>query len=298
MFAVKIIITLLIGDKMHILFLIIQIIINPFENFFSKQYNAKTKHFNLCLFTAATVFGSAFYFLLSIGFHVLFVKELLIYAFLFAVSFAGTALGSVLAFKYGFYATTMLIQTYSNTIPTIFGILFLHETVGLPWYCGFALTCISIYVLNSVEKEEGSFSFRWLFWLSVSFISNGIAVIVMKLQQVRFNGVYDNLFMFYAMFPLAIVLFIASIFKSKNFRFELKDALLYGIPRGSINGISNFFTMMLLGMIPTAVYFPMMNSFSLVGTCLISVIFFKEKFSNKKIIACFLGLVAGVLLNI
>lgn len=282
---------------MHILLMIIQIILAPFENFFSKQYDVKAKHFNLWLFSSATILGSAVYFLICIGFKIIFVKELIIYAFFFALCYAGTMVASVLALKEGLYATTMLIHSYSITIPTLFGVIFLHENVGILWYIGFALTCISIYILNNSGKEDGSFSFKWLFYVIVSFVCNGVAVIVLKLQQIRFGTVYDNLFMVYSMLPLIIVFLVAGVFRRKSLRYEWKQALLYGIPRGAINGVCNFLNLIILGMIPTAVYYPMSSSFSLVGTCIISVIFFREKFSKKKLVACVLGLIAGILLN-
>lgn len=282
---------------MHIILMIIQIIIGPFENFFSKQYDIKAKYFNLWLFSSATILGSAFYFMICIGFRIILVRELIIYAILFALCYAGTMLASVLALSKGPYATTMLIHSYSIIIPTLFGTVFLNETVGLLWYIGCGLTCISIFILNNAGKEEG-FSFQWLFWVIISFVCNGGAAIILKLQQIHFGSMYDNLFMVYSMLPLVFVLLVAGVWKRKNLRYEWKQALIYGIPRGAINGISNFLQLILLGMIPSAVLYPMSSSFSLVGTCLISIIFFHEKFSAKKLVACALGIASGVLLNL
>ncbi len=283
---------------MHILLMAIQIILAPFENFFSKQYDVKTKHFNLWLFSGTTILGATLYFLCSIKFEIPFVADLLPYALAFSLTYAGTMIASVLALKKGEYGPTMLIHSYSTIPPALFGIVFLHEKVSFFWYIGFVLTLISIYLINNDGKAKGSFSFIWLFWVIVSFACNALAVIVLKLAQVHFDGVYNNLLMVYAMLPLSIVLLLVGVLRGKKRGMEIVDACKYGLPRGAISGITNFLGLILIGMIPASMLYPMSSAFGIVGTYLISVLIFREKLTKKGVLACMFGIVATACLNL
>ena len=177
---------------MHILLMTIQLILSPFENFFSKQYDNKTKHFNLWLFSGITILGAAVYFLCILKFQIPYVPELVPYAIGFSSMYALTMVSSVLALKKGAYGPTMLIHSYSVIPPALFGIFFLEESVSVFWCIGFVLTLISMYLINSDEKGTGAIKFLWLFWVILSFIGNAVAVIVLKLTQMRFDGEMNN----------------------------------------------------------------------------------------------------------
>lgn len=282
---------------MGIIILICVVVASTAANFFSKQYGEKTKSFNLWLFSAMTMLGGFFFFLLQSGFQIRFVKEIIPTTIIFTVGYAATMAGSVLAFKKGPFSITSLIHSYSILPPVVFYIVVLNEKISAIAYVGIALVFISILFLREKDKG-GTFSWTWLFWLTVSFVGNSICAIMMKMQQVLFDGVYKNEMMIYALIMLMILFFILGIVPKGNFKKEMASAALYGIPRGAVNGLSTLMSLLLIEMLPAAICTPLMAGGDIVAAFVISIAYYREKLSKAQLFGYLLGCISVVLLNL
>ena len=71
-----------------------------------------------------------------------------------------------------------------------------------------------------------------------------------------------------------------------------------GILCGAFNGMVNLFVMILSGLMPVSLMFPIISAGGIVATFIISQVFYKEKLSKLQLIGFVLGTISVVLLNI
>jgi len=190
----------------------------------------------------------------------------------------------------------MLIHSYSLFPPVLFYLIVLKEKISIFSYFGIGLLLLSLLFLRE-KKKEGSFSWEWLLWVVISFAGNSICSIMMKMQQVKFDGRYKNEMMIYAMLVLAVIFFTTGILKVKNGKAEITDAALYGLPRGAMNGISSFLSLLLLELIPAAIAGPLTAGGNIVMAFILAVGYYHEKLSKSQLAGYLLGTISVIFLN-
>lgn len=282
---------------MKYIFLLVVVLLIAFQNFISKQYSMKGTAFNVWIFSGITTFGAFCFFVANAGFRIEYVPAVLPYSLLFAVCFGTATVGCTMAMKSGMFSLSTLANSYSLVIPTLFGILFLNDNIMMTGYIGIIFLFISIYLLNK-KKESFRFSFSWLFWIVVTFLGDGFCSTVQKIQQLHFDGMYKNALMIYALAVLTVGFLTAGFATSKNLKKELPQAMGYGLIRGLGNGVSNYLVMVLTGILPNAILFPLISAGGIVVSFVLAVFFYRERLTKMQTLGYMIGTVSVILLNL
>lgn len=270
------------------------------QNVFKKQYSMKCAGGDYFFSTVVSLFALLF-FILTAG-KISFGIEILPYSVGFAAVFALATVYSVMAIKSGSLAITSLILSYSLIIPTLYGFLFLGEEIT-PLKCGgILLLLVSLFLVRADTKGESKTdkpTLKWVIYLIIAFISNGMCSVVQNAQQRRFDGAQNGNFMILALIiSTAVLLVISLVFERKTILDSLKKGLVLSSACGLCNGATNYLVMVIIAVVASSVFFPVLSAGQLVLTFIISVTLYREKFIPRQIAGLVCGLASLVMLNI
>ena len=284
---------------------------SPFKKIYQSKSNKGT-----FLFVAMITLAAAFFFAgacLFQGFS--FELAALPYSLLFAFALAVCNVTSVLALRYGSLALTSLISSYSLMIPTVYGFLRFKEHVYVSQLIGLVLLVISLYMTNMVKKkpvgnvedtaaaaEEKQKKNTFVLWLIMAIamaLSNAMCTIVQREEQVRFDGAYKNEFMLIALLvSFVAMLAIGLVRERRDLKTVVKLGAVPAVLTGAANGGTNLLVMIVTATIATSVFYPVISGGGMVLAYVISVTFFKEKFTTMQKIGILLGVASLLFLNI
>lgn len=275
---------------MNVLYLILIILGVAGQGIVKKPYTQKTGEKGAYLFAALSSFVAMLFFVFGTrGLH--WDMGIVPYALAFAASYAASTLFAVLAVANGSLSLTSLMTSYSLMIPTFYGLIFLKDPMSVYLPAGIALLAISIFLINK-KNDKCRITFKWLVYVLISSIGNGLCSTFQKMQQVAFDGAYKNEFMVLSLGIVTVVLGAAAIFTSKG---ELKDHLYHArftaVGCGVMNGVVNMLVMVLSGMMAASVMFPLISAGGIIVTYAVSKFLYKETLSKMQ----FWGLVTGTL---
>jgi len=221
----------------------------------------------------------------------------------FAISYAVATGAAMLAIYYGSLAKTSLIISCSLLLPSFYGILFLDESVSITLIIGIILLVVSLVMVNyEKDASDKKVSIKWIIFVTLAFIGNGMCSIVQKAKTQYFGKDGDNLFMIVALAMVVVILVVMALL-SKSERPIMGKVVRCGwwlaLLCGVANGLTNFFVIYLNNRnFPASVMFPVISGGSVVIVFLYSLIFNKEKFSVRQIIGFAVGVASIVLLNL
>lgn len=287
----------MVNRVLNVLYLIAIIIGVSGQNVVKKPYTQKTNGNGVYFFTTLLSGAALLFFALTspeLAFDLSFVP----YSVAFAVSYALASLFAVLAIAFGSLSLTSLITSYSLMIPTFYGLIFLKDPFGKGFIFGLVFLIISLFLIN---KKDGNikFSLKWIIFVIVAFIGNGMCSVVQKMQQVAFDGAYKNEFMIVALAIVTVVMFVMTMIKErKGIKLYLKAGWHLSIICGALNGMVNLFVMILSNRMPVSLMFPLISAGGLIVTYLVSRFLYKEKLTRMQFLGFIFGLAAIVFLNI
>lgn len=282
---------------MQYLILVITVLITSSQNIFIKQYNVKNSRPNRLLYTGVAALFALLFFMISSGSRLQFTLEFVPYSIGFALAYACALVGQNNAIGAGSLSISSLVNSYSLIIPTLYGILFLRESLKPVAYVGIGLLLVSLYFINK-KDDSVRFSVKWIFWLLVGFVGNGMCSTIQKMQQLRFDGAYKNEFMIVALGMVAVILGIIVLIREKDILPQLKGCLRYATLGGLANGATNLLVMVLTALLPTAVLFPSISAGGIIIMFVVSRFVYKEEISRQQMIGYLLGISSVILLNI
>ncbi len=282
---------------MQYIFLLITLLVSVSQTIITKQYAVKSSRPNQILYSAVSALFALIFFIISSGGGLQFSLEFVPYSIGFAITFAAAMAGVNLALATGPLCITSLVSSYSLLIPTLYGIIFLKESLSSLAYIGIALLLISLYFIN-VRKEVVKFSVKWIIYLVIGFIGNGMCSTIQKIQQIKFQGAYKNEFMIVALGFVFIMLMTLAVFQKGNIKSELKESFKYAPFTGLANGATNLLVMILTGLLPTAILFPSISAGGNSIMFFVALFVYKEHLSQKQIFGYIVGVLSVVLLNI
>lgn len=181
---------------------------------------------------------------------------------------------------------TILITTSSMIIPAISGAIFFGEAFSIPKMVSLLFLIFFIFIASN-KDENTTISHQWIANCFLTFLLFGAIGVLQKIHQ---NSIHkDELFGF-----LTVAFFCSLVFAgvlAKKQKASLKNghiilALLCGVCTFSMNLIN----LKLSGMIPSQIFFPLVNGGSIVLSSIVSLFFFKETTNKKQIV----GLVGGI----
>ena len=254
-------------------------------------------------FSAMVIFFQIIFFAISSGGKLDFSNAALLpYAAIFGISFGVAVVGNFLAIQNGPLSLTTLFINFSLLIPTVYGIIFYDEPIGIFLLIGLVFLTLSIIAVNLKEKgvKEKKINIKWIVFTLLSFIGNGGCTTSQTAQQRAFAGAYKSELMIIALSIAFIAVLIFAIFSEKkevvsNIKIGLPHHLLYGL----CNGLVNLFVMMLTGrnVLPVSVIFPTISAAGIIGASVLAVLIYKEKLTKLQMVGIGLGAVAAVFLN-
>lgn len=284
---------------MAILLLITGTICSSLQSILRREYNNKTGG-GIYAFSAMAVFFAAIFFFVKGGCKIGFDGGFIGYSLLFALSYTAATVGTTIAIKIGPLGLTAVFGTMSLAISALYGILVLGEPCDFWVILGVILIIVSLSLVNYTKSgEEKKISFKWFFWVLLSALGNGMSSILQKLQQINCAPETKENFMLIALIISgAIMLTISIATERKLLAHSLKKGFLYYATTGLTNGYLNLTTILLVGLLPMAVTFPVISAGSMLITVVCSVVFYKEKLNTQQIIGVILGVGAIIALSI
>ncbi len=288
---------------MNYLILIAGLTCHTLQSAAIKKFNNKTENdsvsalfFNLCSCAFAFIFFVAKSFITAgrIEMHI----PTLIYSVFLGATYVGATVFYIYTVKYGPLALSALVLAYSLVIPTMYGIVFLKEPVGVYTIIGFALLVISIWLINR-EKSEVKITFKWVIFAALTFVVNGLCATLEKAHQVAFPEMYQNELMTYTTAVAVVGSFIYLLFATKcKFPKDIKPAITYGSMNGCLNAAYNATSIFLAPRMAASLLYPLQSAGDIVFTFALSFFIFKERFEKLQYVGLALGIGAIVFLNL
>ncbi len=269
------------------------------QNVFKKQYNSKVKE-GVYGFNAISGFFALLFFLIPgvVG-EFDFRAGLTWYAIFYAISYVVTLVGIYLAFSWGGFGISSLIFSYATMLPTLFAILFLNEKMTSMFAVGLFCLIISLFLTNAKVEKSEKLSARWVIAIALAFLGNGICAIIQNVQQVAYEGACKNEFMTLALLIVEIVLWsLVFIFERPHIKTSLMKGTVPAAACGISNGATNLLVMVMLGLMPASVLFPVISAGGIMISFVFSVFVYKENYNLRQKIGVLFGIAAIVLLNL
>lgn len=256
------------------------------------------KHNAPFLFSFMSVGIAMLFFIVSAGKNFVFSWDYIPYAIIFALGYGSATVFGFFAITHGSLGLTSLVTSYSLIIPTIYGILFLDEKPSFMLYIGLVLLFTSIFLINFVKGEKKP-TVKWLIFVTLALVGNGICTTAQKVQQMEQNKAYKNEFMAIALFLVTIVcLIFAIIYHKKDFKpVFTKPIIILPIICGVANAVVNYLVMV-LSRLPASLLFPVISAGGIILTGIISLTIYRERFTKQQILGMILGIASVVCLNL
>lgn len=269
------------------------------DGFFTKCGNKYSPNGGI-LFTAAKSLTVMLFFLATDGNGFNVPDGLWIYGIVGGVFYFAASFLHFTALKLGSFAISMLVLSYSMIIPILYGLIFYKDAATALTYLGFAAIMLSLYCLCSNQKTDNkAFSVKWLLCLAVAFLTNGLLIVIIKVQQTMFENACNNEFMAIALGTCTVLsLITGTITNGKNMKDFIKHGCIWGVATGLANGATNLIGIILNNLMPLSILSPTKSAISITVSTLFSVVFYKEKLLKRQLIGIVLGICAVILLNI
>ena len=282
---------------MNYIYLILIILAVSFQNIVQKPYTQKTEGKGVFTFTLMSSLAALLFFIITSK-GMKFDSGILLYSFFFALSYMTCSVSLVAAIGSGSLSLTTLINSYSLMLPTLYGLIFLKDAIKPGLIPGIILLAISLFLTNKKGSDK-KFSVKWLIYVSLAFVGNGMCTIVQKSQQLAFDGAYKNEFMIAAL-SMVVILLIPVVLKKegKNALSLIKAGWKWALPCGLANGLANMLVMVLSGIMAASLMFPLISAGGLIITYLVSKFFYKEYLTKLQTAGMFVGLASVILLNL
>ena len=282
---------------MEYLVLLIIILTQTAGGIFTKLYNIKTGNKSAYIYGGCVALVAAAFFAATSG-GLNFKTEFLGYSAGFGTAYATALISTNLAFRYGPMALTSLVTSLSLMIPTLYGIIFLGEPVGIWLILGLIMLILSLCLIN-LKKDDKKVSPKWALFAGLAFLGNGMCSTTQKMEQVAFSGAYKSEFMIAALLMVAAVAFImAFITERSEISYCLKKGAIYTILYGISNGILNLFVMVLGNMMPASIMFPLISAFGIIGSFAVGRFMFGEKLNSMQLAGLLAGIVSIIFFNL
>lgn len=194
---------------------------------------------------------------------------------------------------------TMMIITASMIIPALSGVFF-GEKLSVLKLVFIAVLVFFIYLSLSKDKGGAGINRRWAVATLLVFLLAGAIGIMQKIHQ---SSVYkDESASFLAACFLVSILYSAIMMKKekggRTVKFNIKHYALAAVSGLCVYAM-NHINLYLSGVMPSQIFFPLVNGAALLLTLLISVLLFKERLSGRQLVGVaggFVSLIAICLL--
>ena len=281
---------------MNAVLLLITLVCMSMKSVFSKIYTGRTDGKGVYTYTVLAGIGTLLFFVVTSK-GLVWDLKIVPYAVVFAISYIVAGLFGFKAIATGSLSLTSLVINCSLVLPTFYGLIFLNEEGGVFLYGGIILLIAALVMVNK-SSESAPVTGKWLLFVSLAFLGNGMCSISQKAQQDAFSGAGKNELMIIALAIVVVNSIFALLTERNQIMTYVKKGWLNGFLGGAFNGVVNLFVMFLVGRMPASVVFPLISGGGIVLTHIISKMFYKENLSRQQTIGFILGIASIVLLNL
>lgn len=183
---------------------------------------------------------------------------------------------------------TLLVTTSSMIIPTLSGIFFGERFSPAKFALVFVL--IFFIYLSIQESNSSRINKKWFLFSLLSFIFQGAVGVIQKIHQTSVHKSEISAFLFVAFLCATVFYFFGSREKNKDTKPD-KKSIFCGLLCGGFTFTMNFINLKLSGILPSQLFFPLVNGTVIVLSSIMSAIVFKEKLSKRQMS----GLVGGII---
>ena len=272
------------------------------QNVLKKQFDIKNpdaKLNYLYQYTFFTLLSACVFLGVIYIFNFSFCLETLLYASIFAVTFYLSIFGTYQALAFGPLSLTVLISSFSTTLPLLYGATFLKETLSVFGIIGLVVLGLSLVLVNKVDKGE-KINKKWLIYIVIAFVANGFNSIIQKAHQLNVGGNYTICFQFIAMAITVVIAGVVMLVKEKPnpIGFVKNGGVVCSSIAGVTNAIVNVLMLYLAVKMKAVILYSVVSAGGVVLSFLTALIIYKEKLNKLQYIGSLLGLISIILLNL
>lgn len=194
----------------------------------------------------------------------------------------------MLAFTKGPMHLTLLFTTSSMIIPAMSGIFFGEKFSILKLIAVFVL--IAFLYLLFEKGEDTRIGGKWFVFSLLAFLFIGAIGVVQKIHQ---SSAYKDESAGFLLVAFIFALIFGLVRNKGKMEKSVLNGKIFaiGIMCGVCTFAMNYINLKLSGILPSQLFFPLVNGSVIVLSSFVSVLFFKEKLSKKQIV----GFIGGTL---
>ena len=194
----------------------------------------------------------------------------------------------LLALNKGPMHLTLLFTTSSMIIPSLSGAFFGEK---LSVFKVLTILVLIFFLYLSFEKNNSTKAQKsWFFFTFLAFLFQGAIGILQKIHQASAHKDESSGFLFVA-FICAVVFCLIQSKGKLDTQVSDKKVLFICFICGVCVFIMNYINLKLSGIMPSQLFFPLINGSTIVASSLVSVFLFKEKLSPRQSI----GITGGII---
>lgn len=307
---------------MDFVFLFIACAFFALQFIFQKLFEQRTiGGFSVSLWnqSVSCIAGMVFLFLKTIGTPAEAVTgAAFLYALLYSASGIICSTATLLAMGCGKVSS---VGTYclagGMIVPFLYGILALNEEAGLFKWIGILVLCASLIpsVMGNDEKNGGKINVRFVVYVSLVFLTNGLVSVFSKMHQISPAAMSEDGFLMLGSVirftaVLVIMLFMAAVKKSNGDRSAYRDTfwniskkkmtgilfivlIAFASATAVCNTIGNLFSLRCMLTMDASIQFPILSAVVIILTALFGRIFFGEKITRGSAVSLLMS-AAGI----
>lgn len=201
----------------------------------------------------------------------------------------------------GSVTLTTLIGNCSLILSTAAGVLIWQESVRATQIVCIALLVASVILCTSV-KAKTEMSKGWKLYCVAFFVCAAAVGIIFKFFSYSAGAAYANDMMLVAACTMSVLFLLLSFVKRTDgehtLRLRLGKSIWIMVLCGIFSCVYNRLNIVLSGALPGAVFFPSFNGGVVILSCLMSVVFLKERLVLRQIVGLVLGTCAIIAIGI
>lgn len=182
---------------------------------------------------------------------------------------------------------TLLVTTSSMIIPTMSGMFFGEQFSILKLIM--VVILIGFIYLSFDKTDNKKTNKKWLLFCVLAFLFQGSIGVLQKIHQFsEYKGELNG----FLLVAFTCSFIYSRIRTRKSYR-ELefrKKHIVFAIICGVCTYVMNFLNLRLSGLLPSQLFFPLVNGSAIILSSLMSVLIFKEHLSKKQTV----GLIGGI----
>ena len=229
----------------------------------------------------------------------------LLYGLAYGVFFSVSMWTGLKALSSGPLALSTMIISFSLILPTLYGVLFLHETVAVPGIIGFVLLAVSFVLINLKSLLSGKgrgerANWKWFAYTVTTLCSDGLCAIVKKAHQTAYPNQYKTEIMCIALAVVTLTFTLIYLCRKKpEGGVSLRSLVNWrGMICGMANGGSSYLTLYLMAMENVSVQAPVIAALNAIASLAAGWLIFRERLTLTQLLGFLAGLASVVLLKL